>query len=121
VTLARDRATGGREVLGARIAEVVLRGPQAVPVGGGFDPTRIDRDQVMARAGGSGLGQQLLDHHFRLLVFALAEVVMADPPAGVSPRQHAPWVLGRGRSVPVGARNAVSAASSSSGACSATQ
>jgi hypothetical protein len=92
VTLAQDRATGGREVLGARIAEVVLRGPQAVPVGGGFDPTRIDRDQIMACAGGSGLGQQLLDHHFRLLVFAFAEVVMADPPAGVSPRQHAPWV-----------------------------
>jgi hypothetical protein len=38
----------------------------------------------MTCAGGSGLGQQLLDDHFRLLVFAFAEVVMPDQPSGVA-------------------------------------
>jgi hypothetical protein len=37
----------------------------------------------MTCAGGSGLGQQLLDDHFRLLVFAFAEVVMPDVPLRV--------------------------------------
>jgi hypothetical protein len=46
----QDRSVGGGEVLGARSAEVVFRGPQAVPVGGGFHPTGIDRDQVVADA-----------------------------------------------------------------------
>jgi len=33
----------------------------------------------MTWAAGSVLGQQLLDDHFRLLVFAFAEVVVPDP------------------------------------------
>src|SRR6266566_352738 len=37
----------------------------------------------MTCAGGSGLGQQLLDDHFRLLVSAFAEVMMPDQPSGV--------------------------------------
>ncbi|HEX9110625.1 MAG TPA: hypothetical protein VF845_04050 [Terriglobales bacterium] len=34
----------------------------------------------MTGAAGSGLGQQLLNNPFRLFVFALAELMMSDPP-----------------------------------------
>src|SRR6266498_2147786 len=47
----------------------------------------------MTCAGGSGLGQQLLDNHLRLLVFAFAEVVMPDQPAGVGEVDGRPVVI----------------------------
>jgi hypothetical protein len=39
----------------------------------------------MPGAVGSGLGQQLLDDYFRLLVLALAEVMVPEPPPVVPP------------------------------------
>src|SRR6266508_2963017 len=47
----------------------------------------------MTCAGGSGLGQQLLDNRLRLLVFAFAEVVMPDQPAGVGEVDGRPVVI----------------------------
>jgi hypothetical protein len=44
-------------------------------------------------AAGSGLGQQLLDNHFRLLIFALAEVVIPDLPPHVGEVQGRPVVV----------------------------
>jgi hypothetical protein len=41
-------------------------------------------------AGGSGFGQQLLDDHFRLAVFAFAEMVMADTALRVGEVQGGP-------------------------------
>jgi hypothetical protein len=60
------------------MAEVVLRGPQAGPVGGGLDPGGIDRDQLLVDAAAAGLGQQLLDDHLGLVVAALAKLVVAE-------------------------------------------
>src|SRR5258708_13086123 len=43
-----------------------------------------------------GLGQQLLDNHFRLLVFAFAEVVMPDVPLRVGEVEGGPVVVSEG-------------------------
>ena len=56
----------------------------------------LGRNQFMTCAGGSGVGQQVLDHHFGLLVFAFAEVVMPDMPLRVSEVQGRPVVIGEG-------------------------
>ena len=50
----------------------------------------------MILVGGSRLGQQLLDDHFRLLVLAFAEVVVAQAPLGVGEVQGGPVVVGEG-------------------------
>ena len=50
----------------------------------------------MTGVGGSVLGQQLLDHHFRLLVFAFAEVVVPDAALRVGEVQGRPVVVGEG-------------------------
>ena len=50
----------------------------------------------MTRSGRSRLGQQLLDDHFRLLVFAFAEVMMPDAPLRVGEVQGGPVVVGEG-------------------------
>ena len=46
--------------------------------------------------GGSGLGQQLLENHFRLLVLAFAEVVMPDAPLRVGEVQGRPVMVVEG-------------------------
>jgi hypothetical protein len=46
--------------------------------------------QFSTCAGGSGFGQQLLDDHFRLAVFAFADVVMADTALRVGEVQGGP-------------------------------
>ena len=48
----------------------------------------------MPGAAGSGLGQQPLDDHFRLLVFAFTDVVMPDPSLGVGEVERGPVVAG---------------------------
>src|SRR5436309_2214234 len=79
-TLIQYCTTGRRKVLGALIADIVFRRLQAAPIGGGFRATGIDRNQFMTDAADSGLGQQLLNDPFRLLVFALAEMMLANAP-----------------------------------------
>src|SRR5829696_6502719 len=77
-------ATGRGKVRGALIADVDLRRPQAAPIGGSFSTTDIDRNQFMTAAVDSGLGKQLLDDHFRLFVFALAEMMMSNMPLRIN-------------------------------------
>ena len=48
----------------------------------------------MPGAAESGLGQQPLDDHFRLLVFAFTDVVMPDPSLGVGEVERGPVVAG---------------------------
>ena len=48
----------------------------------------------MPGAAGSGLGEQSLDDHLRLLVFAFAEVVMPDASLGVGEVESGPVVVG---------------------------
>ena len=50
----------------------------------------------MIMVGRSRLGQQLLDDHFRLLVFAFAEVVVPDAPLRVGEVQGGPVVIVEG-------------------------
>ena len=76
----RYGAAGRRKILGTCIAQVSFRGPQAVPVGRGFGAAALHRYEFLADISGPGLGQQLLDDLFRLLVSSLAELVMADLP-----------------------------------------
>jgi hypothetical protein len=72
----RDRFRGG-EVLGALGTEVVLRRPQAGPVGSGLDAAGLDRDRCGEPVGG-GPVEQLPDDPLGFLVGPLAEVVVAD-------------------------------------------
>src|SRR5829696_10436528 len=76
----QDRTVGGFEVLGALVAEIVFRRPQAAPVGCSFSTTGIDRNQLMTDAFDPGLFEQLLKGHLRLFVFALAEVMVSNVP-----------------------------------------
>src|SRR5258708_30407237 len=68
------------KVLGARIADIVFRRLQAVPIGGNLRATGIDRNQLTIDTAGPGLCQQLLNNPFRLFVFALAEFMMSNTP-----------------------------------------
>jgi hypothetical protein len=52
---------------------------------------------VHSHAGGSGVGQQLLDDHLRLGELALADVVAADAPTGVDEVERGPAVLAEGQ------------------------
>jgi hypothetical protein len=90
----QDGASGGDEVVGAPVAEVVLGRPQAGPVGGDLHPTGVDRGQVLVGAAAAGLGQELLQHHLRHVVVALAEAVVADLPLGVDEVERRPVVVG---------------------------
>ena len=93
VPTAEDGAVGRGEVFRLVRAEVVLRGPQVVPVGLGRHPVGIDRDEVVAEALGAGLRQQVPQDHLGRVVVALAEVVVADPPLGVGEVDRGPVVV----------------------------
>ena len=67
-TLVEPGTTGGREALGARIADVGLRGLQAVPVGRRFGAVCIDRDEFSIYVVDAGVGQELLDDPLRTFV-----------------------------------------------------
>src|SRR6266498_5484404 len=84
---------GRRKVLGALIADIVFWGLQAAPIGGSFSTTGIDRDKIMSDAADSSLGQQLLNNHFRLFVFALAELMMSNMPLRVDEIEGWPIVV----------------------------
>src|SRR5260370_6179987 len=86
-------AVGSCKVLGARIADIVFRRVQAAPIGGSFNTTRIDRNQFMADAAASGLGQQLLNDLFRLFVFALAELMMSNTPLRIDGIEGRPILI----------------------------
>src|SRR2546428_598863 len=87
------RSTGRREVLGAVVAGIIFRRPQAVPIGGRFDTISVDRDQRLTDAADSGLGQQLLNDPFRPLVFALAELRMSNTPPRIDLVEGRPVVI----------------------------
>src|SRR5260370_32212093 len=86
-------AVGSCKVLGALIADIVFRRLQAAPIGGSFNTTRIDRNQFMADAAASGLGQQLLNDLFRLFVFALAELMMSNTPLRIDEIEGRPILI----------------------------
>src|SRR5262245_33484072 len=96
MALAGYRTTGRCEAFGAFIADIGLGRSQAYPIGCGLDAWGVDRDEVVADAGGSGLGQQLLNDHLRLLVFALTEVVMPDLPFPIGEVEGGPEVVCKG-------------------------
>src|SRR5438045_2772288 len=74
------RATRRRKVLRALIAEIVLRSLQVAPISGGFRASAMDRNQLVTDVINSGLGQQLLNNHFRPFVIALTEFMMSNVP-----------------------------------------
>src|SRR5262249_24872269 len=84
------------KVLGTLIADVVLGGPQAAPIGGGFNATPLDRNQFLTDAVDSGCGQQSLKNHFGLFVLALAELMMANMPLRIDEIERRPIVVVEG-------------------------
>ncbi len=92
-TLVQYCTTGRRKVLGALIADIVFRRPQVAPIGGSFSSMGIDRNQFITDAADSRLGQQLLNNHFRLFVFALAEVMMSNTPLRIDEIEGRPIVV----------------------------
>ena len=67
-----------------------------VPVGSRFETTRIDRHGIIADAAGSRLGQQALNDHFRLLVGALAEMVVPHASLRVDEIKRRPIIVVEG-------------------------
>src|SRR6266576_5589480 len=88
--------TGRCKVLGAFIADIVLRRLQATPIGGSFGTTGIDRNQFTTDAADPGLGQQLLNNPFRLFVFALPELMMSNMPLGIDEIEGRPVLVLKG-------------------------
>src|SRR5215211_5788196 len=89
-TLVQYCTTGRGKVLGGLIVKIVFRRPQAAPIGGSFSATGIHRNQFMTEAADPGIGQQLLNNHFRLFVFALAELMMSDMPLRIDEIEGGP-------------------------------
>ena len=80
-------------MLGALVAQVGLRGAHVAPIRRDFEPAGVGRDEVAADVALPGLGEQLLDGPFRLLVRTLAVVVVADAPLGVGEVEGGPVVV----------------------------
>src|SRR3954452_1329167 len=89
-------STGGGEVLRTLVADVVLPGPQVVPVRGRLRALAVHRDQVLGNVLGSGFAQQLLDDRLRHLVVALSEEVVPDDAPGIDEVEGRPVVVGEG-------------------------
>src|ERR1035441_8339468 len=77
---ARDHSAGRREILGASVAGVVLRDLRLAQSAAASISWAWGEADSRLSPPDFGLGQQLLDDHFRLPVFAFAEVVMPDTP-----------------------------------------
>ena len=58
-----------------------------------FEAAAVDLDRLTADALGSILGKQLPNDHFRLLVRALAEMMVARPPLGIDEIQCQPIIV----------------------------
>ncbi len=69
------------EVLSALVSQVVFAGFQVEPVGRQFRASNIDRCETGAEALFADLVEQQLNDCFRLIVIALAELLMADAPS----------------------------------------
>ena len=92
-TLVPYGTTWGRKVCGALIANIGFRRLQAVPIGGRFSTTGLDRNQLMTDAAETSLGQQLLNNPFRLGICAFAEVVMANMPLRIDDIESRPILV----------------------------
>jgi hypothetical protein len=73
---------GRREVVGALVADVILRRSQAAPIRRRFHAAGIDRHGALADAGGARFRQQSLNGDLRLFVLTLAKVMLTN----VAPR-----------------------------------
>src|SRR5262249_7924982 len=92
----QDCITGRGKVLGTVVAEVVLGRPQVAPIGGCFNTTPLDRNQLMTDLAAPGFGQQLLQNHFRLFVVTLAELMISNMPLGIDEIERRPIVVVEG-------------------------
>ena len=84
------------KVLRARRADIVLRRLQARPIGGHFSASGIDRHQLIAETGDSGVAQQRLNDHLRLLVIAFAEFVVSNAALRVDEVERRPILIVEG-------------------------
>src|SRR5262249_48848431 len=75
---------------------IILRRLEARPIGGDLEAARVDGYQVIGDAGGSGLGEQALNDHLRLLVRALAEMVVPYTPLRIDEIQRRPIIVVEG-------------------------
>src|SRR5882724_3989981 len=82
-----------RKILRTVIAQVIFRGFQVAPVGCSFNASGVDCDQFMADVPCAGLGQQLLDDFLRLLIPALAELMMSDMPLRIDKIEGRPILI----------------------------
>src|SRR5262249_26117323 len=92
--LVEPRTTRRREVLRLLVPEVRLGRPQARPVRLHLETFVGNGDRFARHLVRSRLPQQLLDDALALLVAALAEVVVPDPPLRVRDVDGGPIVVG---------------------------
>src|SRR5262245_9148169 len=93
LTLVQYQPTRRGKVLGPIIADIVFRRPQVVPIGGGFHSRVINRNQFIPKTAAAGLGQQLLNDHFRHFVLALAKMMMSNLSLGINEIEGRPIVV----------------------------
>src|SRR2546427_12333339 len=82
------------EVIGAVVPEIVFRGAEVGPIGGDFWPPGINLSQSLRDRIPSGIGEELPDDHFRPLVVALAESMVANATLGVDEVERWPVIVG---------------------------
>src|SRR5687768_7459188 len=78
VRLVPCRATRRREVFAARITHIVLRRLQVAPIGGSFNASALDRNELATNVATSRVGEQLLNPPFRLLVLPFPEMMISN-------------------------------------------
>src|SRR6266545_7499026 len=88
-----NHTAGRRKVLGTLIADIIFPRLQAAPIGGSFNTTGVDRNQLVTDIAYPGVGQQLLNDHFRLFVLALAVLMMANLPLRIDKIERRPIVV----------------------------
>ena len=80
-------------MVGAIVADVVLRGSQVAPVRRRLHAAGIDRHGTLADAGGARFHQQSLNDLLGALVLALAEVMLANLPTRIDEVKSRPILV----------------------------
>ena len=75
------------------MANIVFAGPEAAPIRSCFETAAVNRCRLHADVVGSGLSQELLNDHLRLVVCALAKILMPDTSLRIDKVQSRPIVV----------------------------
>jgi hypothetical protein len=98
---ADSRTARGGESHRPVAAEIVFRGLQILPISRNLGAARIDLDEVAAYAGIPSFPQKTLNDRFSALIFAFAELVVADLAIGIDDVHRGPILIAECAPYPV--------------------